>query len=547
MKCQLTLEGEIIRLKSDYSPLLVERIRNLPGRQFHPENKTWTVPAVRDVLLMVCDIAGILPAMLGSEFASLNGGAAPPLAPVDMSLIEGHKFLTPPYQHQRVNLARLMEQPRWLLADDMGTGKSHAIANRLRSLVTYQDNNFRALILCPKSVMDGWQKQLKQHADLPSDIIDGGAAHRRRALDCPCPIKIVNYEMLRYMDFDEKPWGALVLDEVHRCKNLTVQTSKLVRRLSEQARFCWALSGTPAPNGLEDWCGVLAAVDPAGVPWQTKSGFEARYCLRSRVGEDGPWKISGYRNILDLQRVVSRYTSRVTKEVLTDLPAKTFMPRTARLIGEQARIYREIRNDAVARLGALKEDGLLTVANVLTELLRLLQIVGGFVPADDGRLYELPDKAKIHALMEVLEDVGDRQVVIWTAFDAEANWIARWLIEKHDCSISILTGQTTGKARCDAIERFRDGSSRYFVGTTAAGGVGINGLEVADVEVFYSRNYNLTDYLQAQDRLHRIGQKNNVTVVNLLAANTIDEKVDAALERKASLQELLLQRPEDMI
>jgi len=96
------------------------------------------------------------------------------------------------------------------------------------------------------------------------------------------------------------------------------------------------------------------------------------------------------------------------------------------------------------------------------------------------------------------------------------------------------------------IADFKEGRSRFFVGTAATGGVGINGLEVADVEIYYSRDWNLATWLQSQDRLHRIGQKNTVNVISLVAEGTVDMKVAEALERKADLQEMLLVNPNEL-
>lgn len=534
MKYELTLRGSRVHLRTPYAPAIVDRLRLVPSRQFHSDDKSWSVPAAPDTLAMLCDIVGILPMMLPAEIKKHIPDVQRQVERValDMSVLDGHVFKTPPMAHQRVNLARLFQFKRWLLADEMGTGKSFAIANRIATKLQDLADADQILIVCPKSVISSWREQIRLHGM-------GDEALGFYPL-------IVNYERLLGGNFClEQQWRLIVFDEIQRVKNFTAQTTRIARQLSRRAEFVYGLSGTPAPNGLEDWHGVLSVIDPDLVP-DTKKAFEERYCIKTRLGGDGPWVITGYRNVHELHQKVASVTSRVTKAECLDLPEKVIAPRYVQLEGEQKRVYKEIKKDAVARLKSLKGEGQLTVKNVLSESLRLLQVVGGFVPDDAGRTHELPDKAKEQALFEIIDEIGDRQLVVWCQFREELAYLADLLTRNCDAEVSELTGQSSQKEREEAISRFRDGHARFFVGTAAAGGLGINGLQVADTEVYYSRDFNLSTWLQSQDRLHRIGQKNKVTVIPLIATGTIDEKIDQALRDKADLQEMLLVPPEEM-
>lgn len=421
------------------------------------------------------------------------------------------------------------------------TGKSHAICNRLVSGA----NGVHVLILCPKSVTSGWMEQLERHASCDATIIQGNAKQRQEAMTRGYSIRIANYELLLHSDFSQIDWDMIVLDEVHRVKNFTAKTSKLVRALTAKARCVYGLSGTPAPNGLEDWFGVLAAIDPNLIPTKTKTAFEARYCLKREI-QPGLWKVAGYKNVAELHGFIASITSRVTKAECLDLPAKVYSTRTAELQGEQARIYRELKKTAIARIGEAKDAGTLTIRNVITEGLRLLQVCGGFCATDDGPVMELADNCKLSMMSDVLNELGDKQAVIWCAFKAEVELLSRWLAIEYNCEVSVLTGENSQKERDESIEKFKDGTNRFFVGTAAAGGTGINGLQVADTVVYYSRNYTLTEYLQSQDRLHRIGQKGSVHVIKLIVPNTVDAVIDAVLDRKADMQEMMLQSPGEM-
>ena len=566
MRADFRIEKDRFHVKTPYLPVVIEAFRKIDGRSFHPGDKSWSFPLARDQILAVCDTLGTLPAMLPVELKKVvnegqDGCDLRLYTPVDTNLLDGMTFASKPYDHQRVNLARLIEKDRWILADEQGTGKTWAVVNRLRHAIgAHPEIPVYALILCPKSVVNTWKEELFIHGNLYCEIIEGNPKQKARIIgrplrDCPTGwphrdqryrILVTNYETVLSM------FGKLsalipefiILDEVHRLKNFTGKTSRLVRKMTEACPHVWGLSGTPAPNGLQDWLGVLSAVSNELLPTQTKTAFEARYCVKQQLGPGGPWKIQGYRNVTELHGFVSQICSRVTKAECLDLPEKVYCTRAVRLEGEQRRIYLELKKDAVARLKATGES--LTVANVLTESLRLLQVVGGFVPDDDGAVHEIADKVKVGALADVLDDLGNRQAVIWCAFLAEVEYLAAWLAERYGAGISVLTGDVSGEQRAKAIEDFRSGETRFFVGTAAAGGTGINGLQVADTEIYYSRNWNLATYLQSQDRLHRIGQKNRVTVVNLIALGTVDSKVDEALMKKANLQELLLHSPEEV-
>jgi SNF2 family DNA or RNA helicase len=549
---RLAEDGRRVLVRAPYSQILVHRARNVPGRVWNPDTKEWSFPTIKDVLLMVCDVYGVLPEMLPHDIKEILDfqGYSPPVQEVpNMGAIEGHAWLTTPYDHQKVNLARLMQFKRWLIADEQGCGKSMVVANRIFRLLLENYNN-RVLILCPKSVVSVWEAELMKHAGLSCDIIEGKPQHQRALLGGHRNIKVANYEKLlhSFNDFQKNIFHCLVLDECHRAKNFTTQTSKAVRVLSKQANYVWALSGTPAPNGLEDWLGVLEAVAPGLLPCKgargetTKGAFEERYCLKE-ANPNGGFRIAGYRNVHELHGYVASLTSRYTKAQCLDLPPKVYSARRVHLAGEQARIYKDLKRDAVARIKGQKKEGVLTVRNILTESLRLLQVAGGFVPTDEGVLCELDEKAKWPALQEVLEEIGDRQVVIWCKFVAEARWLAEKL--KAIGEVGLLIGASTETERRNIIDDFQHGNLRFFIGTSA-GGTGIT-LHAADTEIFYSRDYNLGNYLQMTDRLHRIGQTRSVSIIKLIAENTVDVSVDDKLERKAELQEMLLQSPKEYL
>ena len=551
MKCSISIFDDRLKVVSGYSPILVERFRAIPGAKPHyldGKFAFWTFPVMPDTVLMITDVCGILPGMLDADVrAVIAEHIKTPEAKrqVDLSVINGHEFKTEPYEHQRVNLARTMSEDRWLFADEQGTGKSFPLCNRLKMM----DYSSKFLIICPRSVCPGWIEQLKDHAELDATIISGNPAVKQRKLRESGRIVIAGYETVLSMeaDFLAIPWDAMILDEVQKVKNFTAKVSKCIRKLSEKIDRVWALSGTPAPNGLEDWFGVISAIDPTLLPVTTKTAFEARYCFKARIGGDGPWKIAGYRNVGELHGYINSISSRVTKKEALDLPDKVISARYVEMEGDQKRVYKELKNDAVARINHWKEAGQLTARNILSEQLRLLQIVGGFVPSDDGKMYEFPDKCKISAIRDLTDEVGDKQVVIWAAFVAETEFLAKWLDKEYGGGVATLTGKMNDADRNLNIDSFKRGDARWFVGMAGSGGVGINGLQVCDTEFYYSRNFRMDYWKQSQDRCHRLGVKNTVSVVKIICQGSVDVRVDERLDEKDAQMNMMLCEPEDIL
>jgi SNF2 family DNA or RNA helicase len=250
--------------------------------------------------------------------------------------------------------------------------------------------------------------------------------------------------------------------------------------------------------------------------------------------------VVAFRNLSDLNKRVASVCSRLKKEDCLDLPPKTFTTRVCALSGEQTRVYRELRRDAVARLNKLRADAQLTCANVLTEALRLLQCVGGYLPDDTGVMHRFSPNPKIALLREVLAEDPGAPAVIWASFREEVSGIAATLAD-DGANVSTFHGGLTAAEREAVLADFKAGRAQYLIATPQSGGMGIS-LTTAALEVFYSRTYNAGDYWQAIDRLHRPGQTRPVTVVNLVADDTVDGKVMAALEQKGRMQEWLMSR-----
>lgn len=540
-KLSTSLDGRIL-LEVPFLNNAIARDKIDPRRKWSPMEKAWSFPCETAVIERLMEAFNLDRGQLPEDLRVLAPKAKeiPALKP-KMELLEGYEFITPPYEHQREGLALLLEYDHFLLSWEMGCGKTKTVCDRVRYGMRHIDRLFSGpiLILCPKSVLFVWGAELIKHARLesgcwptygPEDVFD--TRHN---------ILIANYDALtseKNLDrFLKVPWEAIITDECQRHKRTSSRRTKAVLKLAEKARYRWALSGTPAPNGPQDWFGTLSFLDPKICGTTSKTAFEFRYCIKERA-ETGGARITGYQNLQELNEKVASVSDRRLKEdCLKDLPPKVFLSRYCELSKPVRKIYNDLRKQAVARLSA---EGMLTVRNILTESLRLLQVVGGFCPDDEGKMHALEPNAKMDLFKDVVDEIGNEPIVVWCAFIEELKAVASWLSDQGR-NVRSFHGQLNDADRKSAVEDFQAGKVDAFVATAASGGTGLT-LTAASNEIFYSKSYNLEHRLQAIDRLHRPGQTKAVNVFDLLAASTVDEKVAMALETKASLQELVMRR-----
>lgn len=472
------------------------------------------------------------------------------------SIRANYPFATEPYDHQVVGMAELIEHPRWALFWEQGTGKTKVVCDRLRWGFEADEFKGPILIVVPKNVLLVWPDELKLHAELKCMVLTGTPKLRQGLIEQirPDTIVVTNYECLRsyyptkgrktkprikptWERFDQTrklmdcPWDVVVCDESHRIKDARTSSCRAVCLAAHHARYRWALSGTPMPNDQTDIFGQAKYLDERTFgPYITH--FRNRYCVTQEI-MPGVKKIVGIANEEELEAKIGSFSSRLKKEDCLDLPEKVYQTRKCQLSPKANRVYQELRMAAVARLESAAGEGQLTVQNILSESLRLLQVCGGFVPDDDGNVHELDPNAKLDLLRDVLEDT-EPPVVIWAVFQREIEAIKEAIGERA----RTYYGPDSDKDRTETIERWRNREIDYLIASRSAR----EGLTLVEActAVYFSRSYNLVDWLQSTDRIHRIGQQKGVSIISLVAQGTVDEKVGRALSKKEYTQESLL-------
>jgi len=240
--------------------------------------------------------------------------------------------------------------------------------------------------------------------------------------------------------------------------------------------------------------------------------------------------VSNFKNLGELSDTLKNFSYRVLKEDCLDLPDKIYIKRNISLTTEQQKVYESMKEKALAILNGKQ----VTSVSALTQLMRLHQITCGHFVADDGSVQEVKSN-RLNELMDVLEEI-EGKAIIWAHYQHDIKKIIKSIEKVHGPgSVVDYYGLTAQEHRQPNIKKFQeDDKCRFIVGTPQTGGYGIT-LTQANTVVYYSNGYDLEKRLQSEDRAHRIGQKKSVTYVDIMAEETVDEKIVKALRKKINI------------
>jgi SNF2 family DNA or RNA helicase len=243
-------------------------------------------------------------------------------------------------------------------------------------------------------------------------------------------------------------------------------------------------------------------------------------------------KVVGYRNMDELTRKIDEFSYRVLKKDCLDLPEKTYTVRYVPMSPEQLSMYMDLQKEAVL---LLDNGELVTAMQVMTQMLRVQQILSGHVKTDDGEMIEVPTK-RLDALLECIEESSGK-ILIWSRFRYDIIKITAALNKAYgEGSAAAYFGDTPDDERQRIVKDFQSPLSdlRFFVGNPATAGYGLT-LTEANTVIYYANDFNLETRIQSEDRCHRIGQKNPVTYIDLISEGTIDEKIVGSLRNKIDI------------
>ncbi len=454
----------------------------------------------------------------------------------DLALPEGFRAELRPYQAQGVAWLDLLRESELggVLADDMGLGKTVQILALLALEKTRGNLAYPALIVAPTSLMTNWFNEAQRFAPGLRVLVLHGAGRKQNFASIPEHDVVLTTYPLIARDREillSRDWHMAILDEAQTVKNPDAVTTRWLRDVKARHRFC--LTGTPMENHLGELWSIMSFANPGFLGDKTAFGRQWRTPIEKR-GDT-------MRAAALAQRVKPFLLRRTKIEVAKELPPKSEIVERITLEGSQRDLYDSIRlsmSDKVRR--AIENRGLGKSHIIILEaLLRLRQACcdPALLKLDDG--IERPS-AKLDRLMEmVLELLSEgRKIIVFSQFTSMLRLIERRFHTNH-VLYSVLTGET--KDRKVAIDRFQGGASDVFLISLKAGGVGLN-LTAADTVIIFDPWWNPAVEEQAIDRAHRIGQDKAVFVYRLVAAGSIEEKMDELKARKRTLADSLFNR-----
>ena len=404
----------------------------------------------------------------------------------------------------------------------------------------------RVLVIAPTSVVAVWPKELDEYAAFPVTCrtLLGDKRQRLKALGDleryrfkKCRVAVINYESTwREGIFDaleQYDADMIICDESQRIKTHNAQQSEAMHALGDKARYKLILSGTPVQNQFVDIWSQYRFLDRT-VFGDKYYAFVGRYAIKGGYGNK---QILGIRHELQDKLIQKEHSIafRVTKAEAIDLPEQTFETRSIEMTAKERGLYDQVRRSSYAEL-----------------LERMRQITGGFLVRDGGD----PDKpeqvstSKLDALKDIIEDYvidGGKKLVVFASFIPEVKAIidlAKKVLPRSKKAVAIY-GAIKKEDRGGIVKQFQeDPNTVLFIGQIDTAGTGIT-LTAADTCVYYSKTYNYATYEQSLSRIHRIGQRNTCTYIDLVVEKTVDEMITKALRKKEDMAKTIVDNWKD--
>lgn len=471
------------------------------------------------------------------------------------------------YAHQSDGVKFLVTHSSALLCDEMGLGKSRQVLVAAQQLFAAKKID-RLIVLAPAAVRLSWRQEidkLEQEGLLfmpciynpNKQIMYGAKSHLASMI---LPVAILSYALLpqeRHLKALEK-WcrdgkTALVCDESSFCKNRTAKQTKGSVRLASSCAYRWLLTGTPIANSPLDLYGQGLVMANGNGPLRGKTWwqFRARYGVLQtmNIGRRSFQQVVGYQNLEELTAKFAPYILRREKKDCLDLPDKTYSVREVPLDESTWRVYQELKKEAML---ALPDSEATPEPNAAVRLLRLAQITSGYagqvISGDNPECMENQGKdISCEKLDWVVSEILDgelsneKAIVIWIRWRRERVRLAEKFLNTSIETYHIFGGQTQNTRDAHIANFMERDVRRVLLAQPHAGGFGLT-LTAASTAVFLSNDFSYTTRVQAEDRIHRIGQHHPCIYLDVLATGpngqkTIDHHIAEALKAKKNVAE----------
>ena len=465
-----------------------------------------------------------------------------------------YKFKTKPYAHQITALEKSWNKAHFAYFMEMGTGKSKVLIDNIAMLYDKGKIN-GALIVAPKGVYQNWfdieiPNHLPTHIEKKMVLWKASFMKDNKIVSkevdalfetgTDLHILVMNVESLSTKNgvtFANKFLSChetlMAIDESTTIKNPDAIRTRSIVQLGKSAKYRRILTGSPVTKSPLDLYKQCEFLNEGLLDYTSYYAFKTRYSVlrTANFGGRSVQIVVGYKNLDELSERIEQFSYRVLKEDCLDLPSYSFTKRIIQLSKEQKKIYDSMKQLALAQL----DNKLMTTATALVQLMRLHQITCGHFKSDDGTVQKIKNE-RLDALMDILSEV-ENKAVIWAHYKYDIEVIVE-TIKKEYGPDSYVTyyGDTPSEIRQNNIKLFQDENSkvRFLIGTPQTGGYGIT-LTAGNVMIYYSNGYDLEKRTQSEARINRAGQKRKMTYIDIIAEDTVDEKIVEALRKKVDI------------
>jgi SNF2 family DNA or RNA helicase len=444
------------------------------------------------------------------------------------------------YPYQKEGICFAAAKGRCIIADDMGLGKTiQAIA--AAELLRNERGIISAIIVCPTSLKYQWKTEIEKFTGQKALVIEGNYLKRVPQYSNESFYKIVSYNTIinDVDDINATSPDLFILDEAQRIKNFKTRVSQYIKRL--KSPYTFVLSGTPLENKLEELYSIMQFVDPF------KLGPFWRFMHEHRI-TDEKGKVKGYQNLNRIGELLSgSMIRRRKKDVLLQLPERMdkflFVPMTE----EQMVVHTEHKEIVARLIQRWQRQGFLNEKDrhsLMINLTMMKMVCDSTYIIDQQTRHD----TKIGELMNILDEVfaaGEEKVVVFSQWERMTRLVAQEL-DSRNVKYEYLHGGVPGDKRGKLFETFtNDPECKVFL-STDAGGVGLN-LQAASILINLDIPWNPAVLEQRIARIHRMGQKRNVNIINMVSTGTIEHKMLGTLNFKKGLSEGILDGGDDAI
>jgi SNF2 family DNA or RNA helicase len=443
-----------------------------------------------------------------------------------------------PYQQEAVAFVRSREA--CAIFHEQGLGKTKIAIDAILAWLGEKQID-TALVFTKKSLVDNWGREFAQHTYLKPSVLTDNASHNYYVLTAPVRVIVAHYEVAKKEEKRLSVWlrtrrVAVVLDEAVKIKNPDADLTQVFFRLSRLCAKRVIMTGTPSANRPFDVWALAYFLDHGETLGEDFRSFKRATDIPRDVTVTDT-EFAAYRDRLaEIQVRLAGISMRETKDGgRIMLPDKEFVRIECRWESVQFEMYRRVVEDLRATL--MREGQLIDEDQevILKRLLRLIQITTNPALLDESYREE---PGKFSDLYDLVGDIcrSDEKVIVFTQFNENSRWLARKL--KPFGSL-LLNGKMPMERRTEAVRWFMENASdRVLVATTGAAKEGLT-LTAANHVIFFDRGYSLDEYLQSQDRIHRVSQTRRCFVYNLIMRDSIDEWIEVLIEQKRLAAQLV--------